>query len=340
MIFLTTILLPGCNRNEEVNTGAPVQDLLLPDLTEIDMPAAYNEALTASLAVTMNAPWQGNIDILELGHDGCPDLYVGAPADADLDDDEQFGISWADYCETPGGLYYGGHVVWDGTVTGDGDASSDAGRTVQGSRQMLANSVVGNDDDVLYEFDGEGSDSLYLVESPGYTRWTYSSLIEATVTGSIVSDLTGATDGGGWRTDLYLYATGGNADYLEARGNIFLFGTRLSERFDSVAMDLSFTGPTGAAPDSCTAEPVGWIGLRDENAYWYDLVFQPADANDTDGSSADTQYSACDGCGTLYIRGIETIEYGEICVDFSWLWDANPLVLPEPEDFVFTIRDL
>jgi hypothetical protein len=205
---------------------------------------------------------------------------------------------------------------------------------------MLANSVVGNNDEVLYEFDGEGSDSLYLVESPDYTRWTYSSLIQATVTGDIISDLTGATNGGGWRTDLYLYLTGGNADYLEARGNVFLFETRLSERFDSMAMDLTFTGPNGAAPDSCTQEPVGWIGLRDENAYWYDLVFQPADAGDTDGSMADTEYTECDGCGTLYIRGIETIEYGEICVDFSWLWDKNPLVLPEPEDFVFTIRDI
>ena len=339
--MLLPLLLLSCKTEDEpVNTGDPVEELVMPDIGNVDLPAAYNEALTAAMAVTLTTPWQGNVDVLELAHDGCPDLYVGAPEDADLDDDEQFGISWFDYCETPGGLYYGGYVIWDGNVTGDGDAESDAGRTVEGSRQMLANGVVGNDDDVLYEFKGEGSDSLYLVEAPGYTRWTYSSLVEATVTGSAISDLTGATNGGGWRTDLYLYATGGTAETLEARGNLFLFETRLSERFDSVAMDLTFTGPTGAAPEACTAEPVGWIGLRDENAYWYDLVFQPADSTDSSSDSADTPYGACDGCGTLYIRGIETIEYGEVCVDFSWLWDADPVTLPAPEDFIFTARQL
>jgi hypothetical protein len=338
MILLTLPMLLSCSRDDEpVDVGDPVQDLVLPDIEGVDMPAAYQEALLMSLSVTLSTPWQGNIDILDLAHDGCPDLYVGAPEDADLDDDEQFGISWFDYCQTPGGLYFGGYVVWDGDVTGDGDADSDEGHTIQGSRQMLANAVVGDEDTVLYEFKGEGSDSLYLVEAPDYTRWAYSSLVEATVTGDAISDLTG-TDGGGWRTDLYLYATGGNADYIESRGNIFLFDALLSDRFDSVAMDLTFSGPTGAAPDACTAEPVGWIGLRDENAYWYDLVFQPADA--TDSSADDTTYSACDGCGTLYIRGIETTEYGEVCMDFSWLWDSDPVTLPAPEDFIFTIQNL
>ena len=334
MLLLTTLILPGCNREEDsVNTGPPVEELVLPQLDDVDMPAAYTDAINLALGVSLSSPWQGNIDVLELGHEGCPDFYVGAPVDADLDDDEQFGISWSDYCSTPGGLYYGGYVVWDGSVTGDGDASSAEGRTVEGTRRMMANSVVGNDDDVIYEFKGEGSDSLYLVEAKDYTRWAYSSLVEATVTGSTITD-----NGGGWRTDLYLYATGGNADYIEARGNIFLFDTLISERFDSVAMELSFSGPTGAAPDACTTEPIGWIGLRDENAYWYDLVFQPTSKSDT--SANDTPYNACDGCGTLYVRGIETVEYGEVCMDFSWLWQSAPVTLPEPEDFIFTIRHL
>ncbi len=338
--MILAALLLSCSRDEEpVNTGDPVQDLVLPDIEGVDMPTAYGSALAMAMSVTLTTPWRGNIDILDLGHEGCPDLYVGAPEDADLDDDEQFGISWFDYCETPGGLYYGGYVVWDGTVSGEGDADSDAGRTTEGSRSMLANAIVGDNDDVLYEFKGEGSDSLYLVEAPGYTRWAYSSLIEATVTGDAVSELTGA-DGGGWRTDLYLYATGGNADYIESRGNIFLFDTLISERFDSVAMDLTFSGPTGSSPDACTAEPVGWIGLRDENAYWYDLVFQPADSTDSSDTTTDTTYGACDGCGTLYVRGIETTEYGEVCMDFSWLWASDPITLPAPEDFLFTVRDL
>ncbi len=324
-------LLFACSsppEDTEVSVGAPAQELVMPSLDDVDLPQAFADALRMATEVTLSAPWQGNVDALELAHTGCPDLYVGAPEDADLA--EQLGVSWYDYCTTPGGLYYGGYVLWDGAISGDGDADSETGRTIEGSRQMIANGVVGDDDAVLFEFKGSGSDSLYQVEAKDYTRWTYSSLLEATVTGESVA---AGTDG--WRTDLYLYATGGDADSVELRGNLYLFGPHIAERFDSVAMELSITGPTGAAPDACTAEPTGWIGLRDENAYWYDLVFLP-----TSGEADSDTYSACDGCGTLYVRGIETASYGEVCMDFSWLWEEGAISLPASEDFIFTIRQM
>ena len=182
-------------------------------------------------------------------HEGCPDIYVGAPEEGDFDMDDEFpGLSWYDYCQTPGGLYYGGYVYWQGTLAGEGDPESAEGRVLQGSRQMIASGVIGDSDTVKFEFKGEGSDSLYLAEAKGYARWVYSSLMNATVTGTALSE-----EGYGWRTDLYLYVTGGDTDYLESRGNVFFFKPRIQQRFDSVAMELTFTGEKGAAPDACSS---------------------------------------------------------------------------------------
>lgn len=343
MSFLTTSLsmLMSCEQEEAekertVDVGEPEEALTLPDLSGIDLPAAYAEALQTAMTINLNSAWQANVSALALRHTGCPDLYVGAPPVEDnafdMNDDIP-GVSWYDFCSTPAGLYYGGHNYWSGTVTGEGTVESAEGRTVIGEREMIANGVVGDDSAVMFEFNGEGSDSLTLTQAEGYERWVYSSLLNATVTGTLVN-----ADGGGWRTDLYLNATGGDADTLEVRGNVFFFVPRIQERFDSVAMDLTYAGFNGAGPDTCTLEPQGWIGLRDADAFWYDLVFQPTEVED--GAELDPRYSECDGCGTLYVRGIETIEYGEVCVDFSGLWNDGPVALPAPEDFIFTLRQL
>jgi len=340
MLFLL-VLTTACSKDAEdsgVDLGAPAEELVLPDMDGIDLPSAYSEAVRLSNGVNLDLAWRANLQTLELRHEGCPDLYVGAPAEGDFEADEDYdGVSWNDYCATPGGLYYGGYVYWLSNLTGEGDPKTAEGRTLQGSRQMEASAIVGDNSSVMFEFKGSGSDSMYLAEAKGYTRWVYSSLVEATVTGAAVSAAEGTSGDGGWRTDLYVYATGGDADVLELRGNVFFFEPRIQDRFDSIAMELTFAGPNGAAPDACTAEPTGWIGLRDANAYWYDLVFQPTSVEE--GASPDTEYSACDGCGTLYIRGVETVEYGEVCVDFSWLWSEGTVDLPDPEDFITTYRE-
>ena len=134
------------------------------------------------------------------------------------------------------------------------------------------------------------------------------------------------------RADQYVYVEGGDTARLESRGNLYLFEDRIADRWDSVAMDLELVGDDGAGPGDCTLEPTGWLSLRDTNAYWYDVVFLASEA-DTVDTSTDT---SCDGCGTLYIRGVES---GTVCPDLSAAWDGR-LDPPDVADFVLSIHDL
>jgi len=335
--MMTNIFLFGllsCTDPDGVTTEdyVPPEQLTLPDLTGVDMAASFEEALSRVTEIQLSPAWNGNRDALDLRFDGCPDIYVGAPEDLDMDDAE--GISWSDFCTTPGGLGYGGFTYWDGSVTQQGSTTSAEGLSVNGSRSMSGQAIVNANGETLYEFKGEASDSMYLVEAPDYRRWTYSSLVEGTISGTMA---TGASKG--FRTDMYLYASGGNVDSLQARGNVYWFSNLINDRFDSAGMDLVLTGENGAGPDDCTLEPKGWIGIRDENAYWYDLVFMPKDADDTTGY-LDEEHSACDGCGILYLRGIETENYGQICPDFSNLWLNDSVDLPDADDFLLTLQQL
>ena len=57
----------------------------------------------------------------------------------------------------------------------------------------------------------------------------------------------------------------------------------------------------------------------------------------TDTGYPNDPYSACDGCGTLYVRGLEQPAL-EVCMSFDFLWQG--LVQPPPvADFVFTLRE-
>ena len=134
-------------------------------------------------------------------------------------------------------------------------------------------------------------------------------------------------------------ASGGDSQVFEARGDMFWFEHRIQDRFDSVALDVYMVGELGATSDDCALEPKGWIGIRDENAFWYDLVFMPKDASDATGY-LDDERSVCDGCGTLYLRGLEAEDYGQICPDFSAIWNQNTFTLPEAEDFLLTIQQV
>jgi hypothetical protein len=193
--------------------------------------------------------------------------------------------------------------------------------------------VVRDDDGARFELDGEVVDSLYQVEAPGYSTWAWSSQLTGTATGR---DL--VTEGrfqAPARADLYLYATGGDAGRLEARGDVYFFDDLLADRFDSAALDIELLAPESAGPDDCALEPRGWIGLRDENAYWYDLVFLPRYDDATDEDYANDPYGDCVGCGTLFVRGVEA---GTVCPDFSGIW-SGPLSPPAAEDFILTLRD-
>jgi len=340
--LLLAVLLTGCTKGETEteDTGYPGVDLPTPDIEGVDFAAAFQSALTLAVQTDMKSAWSGHLKALDDRSAGCPDIYIGNPDIENLDDldEDATGWSWIDYCTNQAGKTYSGWSYWENEVSIEGDAETAAGATSEVERSIQGNQLLAKKNDVLYEFDGSGSDALTLVQAPDYLRWIYASLVTATVAGEYAFGDTSSTVGG-YRADIYLYATGGDADALETRGNLYFFDKRIAKRFDSVALDLSMMGPTGSGPDDCTEEPRGWIGIRDENAFWYDLVFQPrydTDVNDT--GYENEPYSACDGCGSLYIRGLEQPSM-EVCMDFSFLWDGATLQPPAVEDFVFTMRE-
>ena len=307
--------------------GAP-DELALPDIEEVDFQSAFEEMFTVGMTVNLNNAWKGHKKTVELGSEGCPDWYAGPPPQAgDNVDEDAGGVAWQDRCKTVGDRRFSGWGWWDGTLERSGDET--IGITSEARRQLSGDGLVAYGDTVSFEFDGQANDSIYLLDAGEDTRWVYNSFVDATVTGSLPFE--GSPTPGGWRTDLYFSAVGGNAPSITARGNVYLFDVLVQDRFDSVVMDLELVSEEAAGPDDCTLEPLGTLSIRDTNAYWYDLVFLPRYADDT---ALDEEYSSCDGCGTFYVRGQEQEE--EVCIDLSFAFDM--LEAPDPNDFVLSVR--
>ncbi len=328
----------GCTGDEPVyyddNDGL---ELARPDLSDVDLDRAVDRALEAALAATTSPVWAGNVSTLSLATDGCPDVFVG-PLEDDDDLEDPEGLHWSDRCETAGGLYFSGWNYWHGELEATGAEDTLEGRTVDGSRHMLGAAATGDPDQVLYRFSGEATDTLHEVTATDYLRWTYTSSVDARLDGRDTE--TALSPPGGWRADLYLSAAGGNTEYLELRGNVYLIDERIGGRFDSMAMDITLQGELGASSDTCTLEPLGWFSLRDENAWWYDIVFLPTSFTLGDTGDLDAEYTSCDGCGTLYVRGQESEAIGEVCPDFDAIWQRGIVERPQDSDFLFSLRDL
>jgi hypothetical protein len=343
---LLALALLACGAPEdtdEIVFDDPVE-LPPPDLEGVDLEAAFTDAFRLMAAVDLRAGWAGHVDALERRRAGCPDIYLGNPdiEGIDLDGDAR-GYAWRDFCRQGDEIEWGGFAFWETEAGVQGDPTTAEGRTIEAERLLFADALVGQGDEVLFAFDGEGTDALTRTDAAdGYEAWTYTSRVQGTVSGTLafpaeVTSTAMATPGG-YRTDLYRRATGGVDASLEARGNVYLFEHRIQDRFDSLGLDLELKGPAGAGPEDCTAEPRGWIALRDEDAFWYDLVFEPRyDGDPDDPDYPNDPYSECDGCGTLYVRGLEQ-EGIEVCVDLSFLWDGA-LAPPSADAFAFTLRD-
>lgn len=333
------LALVACNK-EEAETDLelpPPEELIIPGVDGVDLEALFEDAVRNGIAADNRNVWEAHRASLAYADVGCPNFYAGTP-DLEIDDidEDARGYSWLDQCI--GQRRFGGFQYWENNVNVEGSLTDLSGRSIDAQRELLGDGLVSDGDEVLFEFDGDGADSLSKIEdSTGFTRWTYSSLVNATVTGSFAFPADSPTPGG-FRTDMYLFYTGGDVDGIEARGNVYYFDHRLIDRFDSIAMDIEFAGPTGATPDVCTTEPRGWIGVRDSDAYWYDVVFEPR--SDPDATNPDYEpdpYTSCDGCGTLYIRGIP--QEIQVCPDLSFLWQGA-LVPPEGTDFALSMRNL
>lgn len=319
-----------------VDLGEPAPELVLPDLSGVDVPAAFVDALALATTITASSAWTGHVQSLGRRSEGCPDFYVGPIEEAELDEGSE-AITWLDYCNTQG-TAFGGFVSWEGNVQVQGALEAPEGRTVDATRRLSGDGLVATEAGAAFELEGEASETVYQVEAADYQRWTWSSLVDATVTGS---DAFGSAEARGWRADLYLAAAGGSsgsgdAPTLELRGNAFLFEPRIADRFDSFDADLSF----GTDLD-CTLEPRGWISLRESDAFWYDLVFLPLE----DGKYTNPGYEECDGCGTLFVRGVEAGDYeatelGPICPDFSGTWQIPADRVPDPATFLLPLREI
>jgi hypothetical protein len=351
LVVACACAIGSCNKDGE-GTGdqgidpsleTPPVDLVMPDLDGIDIDQAFVDALTVGLSVNTQVAWAGHNSSLSLQQVGCPDLYVGPPSslvDDDLIAEDAHGTSWYDDCTTPGGLFYRGLLYWESRAQGDGDPESTAGQTASGQRALLGAGVVGDDTYTRFQFRGEASDQVSRFTAPDYERWTYSSTISATVSGTDAFDDIASITPGGWRAAMYTYASGGDADVLEVRGDVYMFEHRIQDKFDSVSMDIELPGPTGASPDACTLEPKGWIGIRDENAFWIDVVFLPLEGSEAPVPEYDDpDYTVCDGCGTVYVRGVEAGPIGQVCPDFESLWESGVISVPAVEDYVLDVRD-
>jgi hypothetical protein len=348
---MVTLLLVACqpsttsDSTPTTETGTTDTGPLFPlpdDLASIDFEAAFVEAVRQLVTVTTQQPWTGHAGTLERRSPGCPDFWTDPFTVRGQLVSREDGVAWNDDCLNTAGDNYDGWIWWDSRLSAFGDPTTYEGRTIDAVRTMEGDATVdrvgeGEEPELLFEFDGTATDSLYRVEAYGYERYVYSTAIDATVSGRDVFRGTPMPDG--YRSELTVTLTGGDVDNFEARGDVYMFSEVFLDRFDSIGVDMELQGPKGAGPEVCTQEPLGWIGLRDSNAYWYDVVFQPRFEEDiVDIDFANDPLSMCDGCGKLYVQGVE--QDVQICVDFSFLFERNAIQLPQEEDFVLPWRGL
>lgn len=345
MRFVLPWALVGCGGLEpqDTDSGAttvqttPEVEFPLPDdIADVDWVTAFQDAARLMLQVNTNEPWAGHRASLDVRQPGCPDFWTDPFTSGGVLVGRDYGVSWYDDCETDGGLYFSGWVWWDFDVTEFGDRNSLEGHTAEASRILDGDGIVGDADGVRFEFDGTVSDSMYQLEAyGGFEHYVYSSAMDATVTGrdAFAAD---SVSPNGYRTDLVQSITGGDYEIYNARGNVYLFQPQILDRFDSIEVDMELPGALGAGPGDCTLEPLGWIGVRDPDAIWYDVVFLPRHEETITGEPYDNDLSVCDGCGRLYVQGIE--QDIDVCVDFSFVFQE--FVLPDPDDYVLPLHAL
>lgn len=318
-VLVCAVLLAGCPSEEEVPIVA--NGPALPELSDVDLPAAFAEGIEAVFAADLRGAWAGHRASLDAARPGCPDFWVG----------EQ-DVNWQDACTTGAGVVWSGELGWNAALSIEGEADSAVGITSIGSRLLEGAALVADESGERFGFSGVGVDSVYASAAPGYVQWRYQSSVSGRVRGS---DAVPGTGRGGMLLDLDLAYSGGAVSELTARGDLHTPDARIAGLFDSVSLDVELAGPGAALPDDCVEEPKGWIGLRDENAYWYDLVLQPRFTDDATGDPWPNEpYSRCEGCGMLYVRGVPT---EEVCVDFAALFDGR-LQPPDVEDYVLPVR--
>jgi hypothetical protein len=329
-ITLVAALVAGC---QPIETGDELggqsgslrdDPLELPDDVEtLDYDQAITQAVAVALGADLATAWRGHVAMLEGSEEGCPSVFLGAPEDAMTDDEEV--VSWAGTCST-GPLDYDGFVTWQTEVDEAGG----------GTRSLAADAVVlDGAGDVQFEFDGEASDDVTWFDGGGFS---YSSSIEGRVSGLAMFGSDSAVPGG-FRGNVDVATSSDGSMTIDA--NLYLFGEPLLGRFDSVVLDIEFR-------EGCSDEPVGYVGLRGVDGYWFDVYFLPkVPLEEIDPNALTVEAQAypydiiedpvCDGCGHLFVRNVRIDSVQQVCPDFGSL--AAGLSAPPVDEYVLTLHD-
>jgi len=300
----------------------PAEELEIPSLEDVDFEASLEEAFVMALQADLDRVWRGHAEALALRQGTCPDFYAGTP-DFELELDDDFpGLVWFDECESDE-VGFAGWLGWTQQIAAESSVENPEFVFIEGERSLQGDGLVRQAGALVYEFDGEGADAVYVEDAGESSYYAYSSYVNGTV--SEAEEM--------FRTEMYVVHSGGMGQTLEARGNLYWMDFRIAGRFDSVALDVEMVGAELAGEDDCTLEPRGWIGVRDEDAYWYEVVFEPRNpAEDYENDP----YTECDGCGELYIRGLP--QGTLVCPDFSSVWSS--LTSPTMDDYALVIREV
>lgn len=318
------------------------------DFRALDMTAAVEDALRIGGVTTLSTAWAGHLGALDAARGGCPTIWIGGLPEeiADIDMNGDPGMSWLADCTTdPGRTDYAGFTHW---TTGIVEGQS-------GTRELVSDAIVTDTDGtVLFDFDGSASDQLDVTTS------TYTSVLNGELGGTLAGVGSGLRTGGefeaSWSVDgsLRLFGTVttfdgfGPADTRDASApelaNLPGWAPGMP-RFTSVRLDLSF-GP------ECGAEPIGFVGIRGNEGFWFDVYFLP-NPEFEEGTAQFKAFPyeeidnlACDGVGTLFARNVNLEAYDD--EDPSWSRDITPdfagvlggMALPTLDTYVYTLRDI
>jgi hypothetical protein len=284
-----------------------------PPLDGLDLESAIAAALDRAVRTSAGRVLDAHVGALDQGTPTCPDLYLGAPPEGDPDLVD--GHAWADHCDET--LSFDGWASWSIEATSAGDPNTPVGRTIDGTRRLEGDLQIWRDELQLLGFDGVAEDSLSRTDTDAGASWRWASYLEGSVEGTL-------TDLPKMRAELSLEAVGGPAASLTLRGDVYAPSAPLDDVFDSLRLDIAWQDPATSFAD-CPDEPVGWIGVRDDEAWWFDVVFQPLPGD------VDPTPNPCDGCGELYIRGLPTETL--VCPDLSFLWLDDTIVPPALSGF-------
>lgn len=298
----------------EADTAVPVNHS--PDFEILGLDDAFQDAAVSS--VRMSEPWRGLEGSLGLADPGCPTLYAGPPDGAE---GLEGGASWADDCVTSGGWSFDGWAWWDVDLQVEAGEEPGDTQTVDARRRMAGDGVVLHDG-LVWGFVGEAEDAFTTGEEDGATTMSYESQLDYMYQG--------AGYAAAYRVQMYSAVLRTDVETYTFRGELTTPGALIEERFDTVRLDTTWEDADGV---NCAREPRGYIGLRDLDGVWFELVFSPTD----DGEWAEVEDTDCDACGTLYVGGVA---WDRLCPGISRDTVEEWIETPSTEEYVFSLHGL